>query len=90
MVDRSMNMFTNLKLDSYNISLSFNINKDVQASFVNALRRVVLSNIPNLGFCYEPEKYRSITIKENTTGLHDEFLAHRISLIPVINKFPSP
>jgi DNA-directed RNA polymerase alpha subunit len=60
--------------------LSFVI-EDVDVSVVNALRRTILSNIPNVAFdASDPE---SVQIKENTCSLHNEFLAHRLSMVPL-------
>ena len=76
-------MFSNIKNSEDGRLLTFDI-KGLSISVVNALRRTILTNIPNIGFSYEPEK--TITIIKNTTGLNDEFIAHRISLIPVMIK----
>jgi DNA-directed RNA polymerase subunit L len=41
----------------------------------------ILSNIPNVAFdASDPE---SVQIKENTCSLHNEFLAHRLSMVPL-------
>ena len=75
-------------------NLKFKI-KDVDMSVVNSLRRIILSEIPCVAFyfdTYDQDK-QHIIIKKNTGVLHNEFLAHRISLIPLyfdeqeINKF---
>ncbi len=74
-------MYQNLKTSENGRVLEFDIN-NLDTSVVNGLRRTILNDILNIGFGYEPEK--TITINKNTTGLHDELLAHRISLIPVM------
>lgn len=51
-------------------------------SMANALRRTVLGDIENMGFNYEPKK--TIEVLKNTTALHDEFISHRIGLVPVL------
>jgi len=76
-------MFTNLETSENGKTLQFKIN-DLSTSVVNGLRRTILNDILNIGFGYEPEK--TIKINKNTTALHDEFLAHRISLLPVMLK----
>jgi hypothetical protein len=51
-------------------------------SVVNGLRRSLLSTIPTVGFRTELND-SDIIIEKNTTSLHNEFLLHRISLIPL-------
>ena len=74
-------MYQNLKTSENGRVLEFDI-KNLDTSVVNGLRRTILNDILNIGFGYEPEK--TITINKNNTGFHDELLAHRISLIPVM------
>jgi DNA-directed RNA polymerase I and III subunit RPAC1 len=52
--------------------------EDVDVSLVNAIRRVLLSEVPNVAL--DPDR---ITISKNTCSLHNEFLSHRLSLIPL-------
>ncbi len=52
----------------------------VDASVANALRRVMLSEIPTLAI-------DKVTIERNTTVLHDDFLAHRLGLLPLHSFF---
>ena len=61
------------EITSVNMSLG-----DVPVSLANSLRRVLLSKIPNIAF-YE----KDIKVLENKSDLHDEFLAHRASLLPI-------
>ena len=51
---------------------------NVSVSLANAIRRITLSEIPNIGF-YE----KDINILENKSELHNEFIAHRASLLPI-------
>lgn len=51
-------------------------------SIVNSLRRTLLSTIPSVAFRTQIND-SDIIINENTTSLHNEFLLHRISLIPL-------
>ena len=56
-------------------SAVFHVN-GVDLSVVNSLRRTILAEIPTLAF-------DDIQILENTSPIHNEFLAHRIGLIPI-------
>ena len=47
-------------------------------SLVNSIRRCLLSEIPNVGFCP-----KNTSIIENTSVAHNEFIKHRISLLPI-------
>ena len=64
--------------------LEFDI-KYVDTSFVNAIRRIILSEIPNVAIGFDPyhADNSDITFYKNTSSLHNEYLGHRISLLPV-------
>jgi DNA-directed RNA polymerase subunit L len=64
--------------------MSFEIN-DIDVSVVNALRRTILSEIPNVCFMYDPYDPSESTVKifDNTGSLHNEFIGHRLGLIPL-------
>jgi DNA-directed RNA polymerase alpha subunit len=53
---------------------------NVDCSLVNALRHTILSQVPSIAF---KNNSNDIVFKENTTKYHNEFLMHRISLIPL-------
>jgi len=77
-------MFSDFSKDK-NVS-SFTIS-NVDLSIVNSLRRTILSDIHNVAFYFDinnkaPEK-SDIYIKTNDTPLHNEFLAQRLSMIPI-------
>lgn len=59
--------------------------KDVDLSIVNAIRRVILAEVPTIACAFDPlsDKNPDITITTNNSALHNEYLAHRISLIPM-------
>ena len=60
--------------------------KDVDLSIINSMRRVILSEIDNVGFFFNPTEYSSendIHIISNDTPLHNEFLQHRLSMVPI-------
>jgi DNA-directed RNA polymerase subunit L len=50
---------------------------------INALRRTIHSDVPSVAMRAEPHSFKTIHIKKNTTPLNQQFLSHRISLIPV-------
>lgn len=76
--------FFDLKNDSP-YEISFRV-KDVDLAIINSIRRLILSEIKNVGFFFDPNDFstnKDITITHNDTPLHNEFLQHRISLIPI-------
>lgn len=76
--------FSDRKVVKENIKETFVI-EGAHVGLVNAVRRVILSEIPNVavGFhAYEEDK-NDCQFHTNTCSLHNEFLGHRISLIPV-------
>lgn len=50
--------------------------KNVDISIVNALRRVIIAEVPTMAI-------DTITFETNSSILQDEFLAHRIGLVPL-------
>lgn len=50
--------------------------EDVNASVANALRRVMLSEVPCLSI-------EDVTFLENTSSFYDEIIAHRLGLVPI-------
>jgi DNA-directed RNA polymerase II subunit RPB3 len=64
--------------------LQFHIH-DIDLSIVNSMRRVLLSDIPNVGIRFDPynETEHDVTVHVNTGCLHNEFISHRLSLIPI-------
>jgi DNA-directed RNA polymerase subunit L/DNA-directed RNA polymerase alpha subunit len=64
---------------------SFNI-EDCSSALVNSFRRVCLSEIPVVGFddtYHDSVDENHIKINKNISVLHNEFVSHRLSLIPV-------
>ncbi len=50
---------------------------DAGLGFINALRRTVLNTVPTMAI-------DSVTFYENTSAMFDEYIAHRLGLIPII------
>lgn len=57
--------------------------RGVGPSFLNAIRRTLLSQVPKLAI-------EDVTVYDNTSGLFDEMVAHRLGLLPIptdLNQF---
>lgn len=63
-------------------TLSFQI-ENANVSIVNALRRVILSDIPTVTIRTAPYEKNDATFYKNTTRLHNEILKQRLSSIPI-------
>lgn len=73
----------NLKKSCDGRTVDFELH-DVELAMVNALRRIILTDIENVAFYCEPfETNRSVLVIKNTGALHNEFILHRISLLPI-------
>jgi DNA-directed RNA polymerase subunit D len=51
---------------------------NIHTSIINSLRRIMMSEYKNSAF-----NEKNITIKKNTTVIHNEILRHRLSLVPI-------
>jgi DNA-directed RNA polymerase alpha subunit len=60
-----------LKYDEYNNEITFNID-NIDLSYVNALRRTILSSIPIWGIRGYPHEDRTIKFLSNTTKVDNE------------------
>jgi DNA-directed RNA polymerase subunit L len=56
---------------------------DVNVSIANALRRVILSEIPMVVFRVSPNEKNKCNVIGNTCGLNNEIVKHRLSCIPI-------
>ena len=52
-------------------------------SFMNAIRRVLLTDIPTVAFRVDENKEKDITINTNSGSIHNEILIQRIGLLPL-------
>ena len=79
------------KIQEVDNILTFTIS-NINVSYINAIRRVILANIPILVFKSEPYEKTNINIISNKTRLNNEIIKQRISCIPVhiddIKNFP--
>jgi len=64
----------------------------VNVSIANAIRRVILSDIPIVVFKVSPNEKNKCNIISNTSGLNNEIVKHRLSCIPIhikdVEEFP--
>jgi DNA-directed RNA polymerase alpha subunit len=57
--------------------------ENVNISIINALRRIILSDIPCYVFRTLPYEKNNVTIHKNTSRINNEFLKQRMSCIPI-------
>jgi len=80
-----MNFISNIKKigdDKINFEIN-NKNNEIKISFVNALRRTIISDIET--YVIDINK---VLFFENNSILNNEFLSHRLSLIPINSDIP--
>ena len=78
------NIFSNfIKTDNNKLSIDIT---DIDVSILNSIRRTIFTHIPNVGFYFKLDDHyidSNMNIISNDSPIHNEFLAHRISLIPI-------
>jgi len=76
-----MSLISNIKMNNEVISFDLNNDsKEIKTSFANALRRTIVSDIYT--YIINDE---TIIFFDNTSMLNNEFLKHRLTLIPIIS-----
>ena len=76
-------MFTNFESNGKKLSIDVN---NIDVSYVNSIRRTIFTDIPNVGFYFKLNDHHvdsNTNILVNDSPIHNEFLSHRISLIPI-------
>ena len=80
-------ILSNIKDEELKFTLS-----GVNVSIANALRRIILSDIPIIVFRVSPNEKNMCNIIANTCGLNNEIVKHRLSCIPIhikdVENFP--
>ncbi|RYH18303.1 hypothetical protein EON65_27335 [archaeon] len=75
------NRAPNIKITEVKVDLlSFELT-DTDVSMANSLRRIMMAEVPTLAIDV-------VNFEDNTSALQDEFLAHRLGLIPIRSKRP--
>ena len=62
--------------------LSFTLS-NINVSLANALRRIILSEIPTLAFITDVHAENQCKIEVNTSRLHNEIIKHRLACVPI-------
>ena len=65
-------------LESSRYILKFEL-RNTELSIANALRRIIISEVPTMAIDL-------VQVQENTSVLNDEFIAHRIGLVPLVSE----
>ena len=81
----NINNYQKHSINNTHIKTSFEL-LNIPLALANSLRRGFSSLVPTVTFddtWYEEEAIRSILINTNTSALHNEFLSHRLALIPL-------
>ena len=76
--------FNSLLVSRYDKKIDFQVH-NIDVAIVNAIRRICLAEIPNVAVAfdsYHPAE-SDVRIITNNSSLHNEFIGHRISLLPI-------
>ena len=76
----------NIKFTNFNKSQDDILKFDVinaNSAFVNTLRRIIISHVKTISFDTTDYEKSDLKIIDNTSSFHNEFLLHRLGLIPI-------
>jgi len=73
----------NVDDDTVTFHISGSDEYGLDKSIMNSLRRTLLSEVPCVGFRVEEGTTKDIHVEVNNSSLHNEFLMHRLSLVPL-------
>ena len=79
-------IFSKISASPDGTRLTFDV-KDVDLCVVNSIRRCIMSDVPTAAFMFDataplPED-EGVHVLKNTSTLHNEFIGHRFSLVPI-------
>ena len=77
----SLNNYNKINQNGTHFKTKFEL-KNIPVAMANALRRVCSSLCPTVTFD-DSYQSKSIIVSNNTSSLHNEFLTHRLSLVPI-------
>ena len=69
-------------VDEYDNTLKFTL-ANINVSYANAIRRIILSDIPSIVFKTNPYHENNVKIKINKSRFNNEIIKQRISSIPI-------
>lgn len=55
---------------------------DINSAIVNSIRRIIISEVDTIAIKTEPHEENNVEIFQNDTPLHNQFLSHRLGMIP--------
>ncbi len=82
MINTKVSPLKVINLEEDNNVLNFTIEK-INVSYVNALRRIMLSNVPIIVFKTYPYNENQVSIEINKTRFNNELIKQRMSCIPI-------
>lgn len=75
------------KWDKENKYVTFKLS-NVDNSYANAIRRIILTDIKSIGFKTRPYNESDIVMVKNETDMDNQKLSHRIGMIPINIEYP--